>query len=644
MNTTTSRRLLSLLLALIMALSLCVPVFADDEMGEAAGGETTKGDAQIEKIIQDTLKGVREKLPNPDYGYEWYILDLARSGYLQKGDAYFYTYYKNLCAENGSFAKALAKAQGSGSPEGVLHRSKSTENSRVILALTAIGRDPRDVGGVDLTKPYTTENFSWITGQGVNAAIWALLALDSNNYPAEDEFRQMCVDYILRDGCRTQDGGWDMAAVDKDGNRKEKGDPDVTAMALQALARYKDQPAVETAISEGLQVLSDLQMEDGGYASYGYANSESASQVITACSILGVDVRTDGRFIKGDGKTPVDALLTYYDSEEKIFRHSNDKDVQADADMPIQQAIYALTAYQRLLKGQNALYDMSDVAADCDDGAHTFGEWKETAATCTEAGTKMRTCTVCGRSEFEETTPALGHKSGSGYEMSDTKHWFACTVCGAHLKEASHKYTGDQCVVCNYHKVGGRIEITTLTAVPSALQGVSTLDSMTKLKAQMVAAAQKVDKDIKAENTQLLDVTLMIPSVVDNKTVWSAAAKEDFPANGKITVLLPYPQGTGKSGYEFVVIHVFTTADFGKTVGNMESPTVTKTADGIQVTTTGLSPVMIGWKAGSDSVIDKLVKATRTGDTSQMGLWACGVLVPAAAIVVLVQKKKRSAR
>ena len=41
---------------------------------------------------------------------------------------------------------------------------------------------------------------------------------------------------------------------------------------------------------------------------------------------------------------------------------------------------------------------------------------------------------------------------------------------------------------------------------------------------------------------------------------------------------------------------------------------------------------------------DKLVKASRTGDTSQMGLWACGVLVPAAAIVVLVQKKKRSAR
>ena len=104
-------------------------------------------------------------------------------------------------------------------------------------------------------------------------------------------------------------------------------------------------------------------------------------------------------------------------------------------------------------------------------------------------------------------------------------------------------------------------------------------------------------------------------------------------------MLLPYPEGTGMSGYEFVVVHVFTTDDFDKKVGNMESPYVTKTTDGLQVMTTGLSPIMIGWKDGSDSA-----KGARTGDASQMGLWACGVLVSTAAIVVLTQKKKRSAK
>ena len=635
MNTTTSKRLLSLLLALITALSLCVPAFASEtgSGGEAAGG-TTAAAVSAETALKNTLEQEKAALTSPDFGSEWVLLGFARSGYLEKGSKYFSDYYTRVVSYVDT---AVKNAKELGAPTGALHLTKCTENSRLIITLSALGRDARSVGDWDLVAPY--ENFSWIQGQGLNSPIWALIALDSGSYETKDpNIRQQCVKYIL--GRQLSDGGWDYA------EDATSADPDMTAMALQALANYREREDVQTAVDKGLACLSKLQNADGSYSSYDAVNSESISQVVVACAALGIDPNTDSRFVK-NGKSAVDALLTFYNTEKKAFHHTlKDKDGNpADVDgMATYQAAYALTAYQRLTKGQTSLYDMSDVAKDCANGAHTFGEWKETAATCTEAGTKMRTCTVCGRSEFVETTPALGHKSGSGYEMSDTKHWFPCVLCGAHLKEADHKYTGDQCVVCNYHKVGGRIEVTPLTTLPSALQSVSALSNMTKLKSQMVTAVQKVDNDIKAEDTQLLDVTLMIPSVVDNKTVWSPAAKENFPDNGKITVLLPYPQGTGKSGYEFVVVHVFTTDDFGKTVGNMESPSVTKTADGIQVTTTGLSPVMIGWKAGSDSVIDKLVKASRTGDASQMGLWACGVLVPAAAIVVLVQKKKRSAR
>ncbi len=636
MNTTTSKRLLSLLLALITALSLCVPAFASEtgSGGEAAGG-TTAAAVSAETALKNTLAQEKAALTSPGFGSEWVILGLARSGYLEKGSKYFSDYYTRVVPYVDTAVKNVKELDGA--PVGALHLTKCTENSRLIITLSALGRDARSVGDWDLVAPY--ENFSWIQGQGLNSPIWALIALDSGSYETKDpNIRQQCVKYIL--GRQLSDGGWDYA------EDATSADPDMTAMALQALANYREREDVQTAVDKGLACLSKLQNADGSYSSYDAVNSESISQVVVACAALGIDPNTDSRFVK-NGKSAVDALLTFYNTEKKAFHHTlKDKDGNpADVDgMATYQAAYALTAYQRLTKGQTSLYDMSDVAKDCANGAHTFGEWKETAATCTEAGTKMRTCTVCGRSEFVETTPALGHKSGSGYEMSDTKHWFPCVLCGAHLKEADHKYTGDQCVVCNYHKVGGRIEVTPLTTLPTALQSVSALSNMTKLKSQMVTAVQKVDNDIKAEDTQLLDVTLMIPSVVDNKTVWSPAAKENFPDNGKITVLLPYPQGTGKSGYEFVVVHVFTTDDFGKTVGNMESPSVTKTADGIQVTTTGLSPVMIGWKAGSDSVIDKLVKASRTGDASQMGLWACGVLVPAAAIVVLVQKKKRSAR
>ena len=632
MNTTTSKRLLSLLLALITALSLCVPVFATDGTGNGGGttGETTTSVSTIvDATLSSTLAQEKAALTSPDFGSEWVILGLARSGYLEKGSKYFNDYYTRVAAYA---SKATKNAQELGAPAGALHLVKCTENSRLIIALSALGRDARSVGGCDLTAPY--EKFSWIEGQGLNSVVFALIALDTVGYETKDTtIRQQCISYIL--SRQLSDGGWNYQ------EDAATSDPDMTAMSLQALANYQEQEKVQAAVSAAVGRLSAMQNSDGSYTSYEAVNSESISQVIVACAALGIDPHTDSRFVK-NGKSAVDALLTFYNTEKRAFHHTmKDKDGNpADVDgMATEQAAYAMTAYQRLKNGKNSLYDMKDVAKDCAAGEHTFGDWKETAATCTEAGTKTHTCTKCGRSEFVETTPALGHKSGSGYEMSDKKHWFPCVLCGAHLKETNHKYTGDQCVVCNYHKVGGRIEITPLTTPPAALQSVSALSSMTKLKSQMVTAVQKVDKNIKAENTQMLDVTLMIPSVVDNKTIWSPAAKDSFPANGKITVLLPYPEGTGMSGYEFVVVHVFTTDDFDKKVGNMESPYVTKTTDGLQVTTTGLSPIMIGWKDGSDSA-----KGARTGDASQMGLWVCGVLVSAAAIVVLTQKKKRSAK
>lgn len=632
MNTTTSKRLLSLLLALITALSLCVPVFATDGTGNGGGttGETTTSVSTIvDAALSSTLAQEKAALTSPDFGSEWVILGLARSGYLEKGSKYFNDYYTRVAAYA---SKATKNAQELGAPAGALHLVKCTENSRLIIALSALGRDARSVGECDLTAPY--EKFSWIEGQGLNSVVFALIALDTVGYETKDTtIRQQCISYIL--GRQLSDGGWNYQ------EDAATSDPDMTAMSLQALANYQEQEKVQAAVSAAVGRLSAMQNSDGSYTSYEAVNSESISQVIAACAALGIDPHTDSRFVK-NGKSAVDALLTFYNTEKRAFHHTmKDKDGNpTDVDgMATEQAAYAMTAYQRLMNGKTSLYDMSDVAKDCAAGEHTFGDWKETAATCTEAGTKTHTCTKCGRSEFVETTSALGHKSGSGYEMSDTKHWFPCALCGAHLKEANHKYTGDQCVVCNYHKVGGRIEITPLTTLPAALQSVSALSNMTKLKSQMVTAVQKVDKNIKAENTQMLDVTLMIPSVVDNKTIWSPAAKDSFPANGRITVLLPYPEGTGMSGYEFVVVHVFTTDDFDKKVGNMESPYVTKTTDGLQVTTTGLSPIMIGWKDGSD-----FAKGARTGDASQMGLWACGVLVSTAAIVVLTQKKKRSAK
>ena len=94
---------------------------------------------------------------------------------------------------------------------GELSDKKFSEYSRVILALTAIGKDPADVGGYDLLAKLA--DMDKVTYQGLNGAIFALIALDSAGYevPAAAEganqtSREALVAYILDK--QLSDGGW----------------------------------------------------------------------------------------------------------------------------------------------------------------------------------------------------------------------------------------------------------------------------------------------------------------------------------------------------------------------------------------------------------------------------------------------------
>lgn len=138
-----------------------------------------------------------------------------------------------------------------------------------------------------------------------------MIALDTVGYETKDTtIRQQCIDYIL--GRQLLDGGWDVR------EESTKADPDMTAMTLQALAKYQDQEAVKAAVDKAVACLSTLQNADGSYSSYDAVNSESTSQVIVACAVLGINPHTDSSFVK-NGKSPVDALLTFYNAEK---RHS----------------------------------------------------------------------------------------------------------------------------------------------------------------------------------------------------------------------------------------------------------------------------------------------------------------------------------
>ena len=358
-------------------------------------------------------------------GGEWLALALARSGRSVPAG-----YYDNVV----QYVKANVNANER------LHNSKSTDNSRVILALTAIGKDPTNVGGHNLLKGLDSMNY--INKQGINGPVFALIALDSHNYPTfGDVTRDVLIDRILSEQVKA-DGGWALGGADE-----EASDVDVTAMTIQALAPYyKTNAKVKTAVDKGLTWLSEHQQEDGGFASWGAVNSESCAQVIVALVALGIDPLTDSRFIK-NGITALDALCGYYTQDDTLgkgFAHVKQSSGGyvggAYNQMATEQAYYALNAYYRFANSQNRLYDMTDVCIP-----HNFGAWTVTkAATCTESGISTRKCSVCST---EETmiVPSLGHsmtavaaKAATCTEAGHSAYW-SCSRCGKFFSDAAGK-------------------------------------------------------------------------------------------------------------------------------------------------------------------------------------------------------------
>lgn len=74
-----------------------------------------------------------------------------------------------------------------------------------------------------------------------------------------------------------------------------------------------------------------------------------------------------------------------------------------------------------------------------DEGIHQWGDGKiTTAATCTTAGEKTFTCTVCGRTK-KETVSATGHSWSKEWKSDTTHHWHNCENANCPVTENSEK-------------------------------------------------------------------------------------------------------------------------------------------------------------------------------------------------------------
>lgn len=323
------RKIGSLILALALAASSVTGALA---AASPAQGAYDRAAAFISKAV-----------PAPEVssiGGEWAVIGLDRGGAARP---------QNYDADYLNRVEQTVKEK-----QGVLHTRKYTEYSRVILALSALGADAREVGGYDLTLPLG--DFDKTAWQGINGPIWALIALDSRNYPVPrnpqaktQATRQLYVDRIL--SRQLSDGSWSLSG-------EGPGDVDVTAMALQALSRYTDQAAVKLGVDRALVWLSGQQQGDGGFAAKGTANAESCAQVVVALECLGLPL-TDSRFVK-NGATALDALLGYQLPDGSFCHEKN----SGSNLMATEQSLYALAAVKRAELGQSGLYEMEELETD----------------------------------------------------------------------------------------------------------------------------------------------------------------------------------------------------------------------------------------------------------------------------------------
>ncbi len=243
------------------------------------------------------------------------------------------------------YAIALRQRGGddlSAAREALLDYTASTKiraaSTRQKLALTLMATG----GSTDFVDATLADSFG---KQGLMSWVWGLHLLNNGcngQYPAAEVVKTLL-------DMRKADGGWAIT-----GNA---ADPDATAMALQALAPHRDDPAVARAVDAAVELLAKMQLPGGGYASYGVENAESAAQVIIALCALDIDPCADGRFTR-DGATLLDGL-TAFRKEDGSFSHEKGGPTNENATA---QTFLALTALEHFRAGKGSLFLLDEPA------------------------------------------------------------------------------------------------------------------------------------------------------------------------------------------------------------------------------------------------------------------------------------------
>ena len=350
---------------------------------------------------------------------------------------------------------------------------KPTDIAKISLALTMLEKDITDVDGVNLAEMmYNSTRLK----EGSNELIWVLLALDAANIqiPADATWsRESMISALLE----FQNANGFFGLFDN-----KTGDVDITAMALQPLARYQVTDAkVEAAVKKAVTWLKGAVKDD-----FGYGTPESTAQVLIALSALGIDPTVSDSGFGTVNMNMITSMMAYK-CEDGGFAHVLGNTTNG---MATTQVLEALDAYV-LFKKNNAAY--WDVAGS----AHVSHNWDEGVVTkeptCTETGIKTYTCTECNGTKTEE-IPALGHT---------WSNWTTTSEATVSAKEVQ-KRTCSVCKTTETREIGNKLKATMKVSANTVPLKVK--QSIRNFKVTGMAKGDSV-KSWKSSNTKIVKVS-----------------------------------------------------------------------------------------------------------------------------------------
>lgn len=218
-----------------------------------------------------------------------------------------------------------------------IDNAKTTEISRAALTALCIGADPTDVSGADLIESIYMRPQGVIDAQGLNGWVWALIAIDSYDWKAPEHpstTRQDMIRNII--AAQNEDGGF---SIERGGS----SDPDLTAMAVQALSPYRYSGEAEEVLDKAIGYLAEEQA--------GADSCETAAQTICALCCMGIDPDKDERF------SELTKTLISFANDDGGFAHQRGGD---SSEMASAQALIALCSLSRLQNGERSVYDMNE--------------------------------------------------------------------------------------------------------------------------------------------------------------------------------------------------------------------------------------------------------------------------------------------